>query len=197
MTPPPPLPPLYARALRLRVYALSLWLGRLALAPLGLARYTEPLLALPVALGLAGAVLGPLALWRIDRRAAAVEIAAGLVALIPAVGWMRLSYGATPTADAALPWGVAPFWLAAAPVAWLLALAVVGQRTATLRPTAWLPALALLALDLPPTHQHIFAVSPRLAEALAPLSMVLAIFALARMEKATMEKAAGAASRST
>lgn len=177
------LPSLYGRALRWRVYALSLWLGRLALAPLGLAPYTEALLALPVAVGLAGGLMGPVALWRFDRAAAVAEAVACFIALIPAVGWMRLSYGAAPLSDGALPWGTAPHWLAMAGAAWLFALAFVGRRTATLRPTAWLPALALLALDLPPTHRSVFALAPRLADALAPLALVLAIFALARMEK--------------
>lgn len=180
----PPLPDLYARALRLRIYALSLWLGRLALAPLGLARFTEPLLALPVSLGLAGALLGPWALWSRDRPAAVAEGLACAVALVPSVAWLWLAYGPTPTHDGALPLGSQPLWLTAAGMVWLFALALVSHRTAALHPTAWLPSMALIALDLPPAHRQIFALAPRLAEALAPLAMVLAIFALARMEKA-------------
>ena len=181
--PVPPLPLLYARALRWRVYALSLWLGRMALAPLGLARYTESLLVVPVAVGLIGGFMGPWALWRRDRPAALAELMAACLALVPTVGWMWSSYGPIPLSDATLPVGTGPGWLSAAGAAWLLALAFVGHRLDALRPAAWLPAGLLLVIDLPPLHHHVFVLSPRLADVPAPLATVLAIFALARMEK--------------
>lgn len=178
---PRPLPPTYARAIRWRVAALSLWLGRMALAPFGLAPYLDPLLAVPLTVGAIGAVLGPWALWPDHRRAAAFEALASGVAAVPAVGWLALSYGPAPGAEAALPFGTDPGWLPAAGFVWLTALAFTARHA--LRPAAWLPAAALLTLDLPPLHRMVFALSPRLADALAPLSMVLAIFALARLEK--------------
>lgn len=184
-----PAPPAYARAIRWRVAALSLWLGRMALAPFGLAPYIEPLLAVPVAIGLVGAALGPWALGRSHPLAAAGEAIALAFACVPALGWLRLSYGAAPTSDAALPIGTDPLWLPAAALTWLAALALTGHRCHAIRPAAWLPSAALLTLDLPPLHRLVFALSPRLAEVLAPLAMVLAIFALARFEKAITGRA--------
>lgn len=196
MSAPRALPAAYSAALTWRGAALGLWLGRLALAPFGVldaggARWLELLLAPVCAVGLIGALWGARALWSTHRSLAAAELLATGVALVPTIGWCQVMYGAPPLSDATLPLGVAPGWMHGAALLWLGALAAVGRVSGGLRPAPVGLVAGLVLLDLPWGYSLLFALDPRLAEAAAPLAVLLGLLLLNQFKRSIELSPAG------